>query len=279
MQLRQQMLQDMELGGYRPDTCRQYVSAVRELAAYFRKSPADLTRDQLREYVVYLRTERCKSATRLRNHLAAIKFVYSRTLGREDDVTFLMWPRSPETVPTVLSSLEVARVLAAVEHPTYRMAATTIYATGLRAREVCLLETRDVDAARDVIHVRHGKGRKQRLVPLSPPLLSQLRSYWQQVRPEPPYIFCATHARGAMRAPALRMALHRAAEKSRIMKRVSPHVLRHSFATHLLDLGTDTRVIQVLLGHSSIRTTTRYVQVSQQLMSQAASLLDALPAV
>jgi site-specific recombinase XerD len=93
----------------------------------------------LREYVVYLRTERCKSATRLRNHLAAIKFVYSRTLGREDDVTFLMWPRSPETVPTVLSSLEVARVLAAIEHPTYRMAATTIYATGLRAREACLL--------------------------------------------------------------------------------------------------------------------------------------------
>jgi integrase/recombinase XerD len=167
MQIREQMLQDMELGGYSAETRRQYVSAVRELAGYFGSSPAEISRDQLREYVVYLRTQRCKSATRLRNHLAALKFVYSRTLGREEDVSFLVWPRSPENVPTVLSRHEVAQVLAAVEHPTYRMAATTIYATGLRAHEVCLLETRDVDAARQVIHVRHGKGRKQRLVPLS----------------------------------------------------------------------------------------------------------------
>ena len=194
-------------------------------------------------------------------------------------MSFLMWPRSPENVPTVLSRQEVARVLAALEQPTYRMAATTIYATGLRAHEVCLLETRDIDAARHAILVRHGKGRKQRLVPLSPPLLSMLRAYWKQVRPEPPYIFSATHARGAMRAPALRMALHRAGEQSGISKRVTPHVLRHCFATHLLDLGTDTRVIQVLLGHSSIRTTARYVRVSTQLMSQAASLLDELPAL
>jgi site-specific recombinase XerD len=273
------MMQDMELGGYSDATRRLYVSAVRELAAYFKKSPADVTRDQLREYVVYLRNERCKSATRLRNHLAALKFVYSRTLGREEDVSFLMWPQSPQTVPTVLSQHEVVRLLAALEHPTYRMAATTIYATGLRAHEVCLLETRDVDAARQVIHVRHGKGRKQRLVPLSAPLLCQLRSYWKQTRPEPPFVFPATHARGAMRAPALRMALHRASQKARITKHVTPHVLRHSFATHLLDLGTDTRVIQVLLGHSSIRTTTRYVQVSAQLMSQAANLLDKLPAL
>lgn len=277
MQLRDQMMQDMELGGYSNETRRLYVSAVRELADYFKMSPADVTRDQLREYVVYLRTERCKSATRLRNHLAALKFVYSRTLGREEDVSFLMWPRSPENVPTVLSQNEVVRLLAALEHPTYRMAATTIYATGLRAHEACLLETRDVDATRQVIHVRHGKGRKQRLVPLTSPLLSKLRVYWKATRPEPPYLFPATHARGAMRAPALRMALHRAQEDAGITKHVTPHVLRHSFATHLLDLGTDTRVIQVLLGHSSIRTTTRYVQVSAQLMSQAASLLDNLP--
>lgn len=279
MQLREQLVQDMELGGYSPETRRLYASAVRELAVHFGKSPAEITRDQLREYAVYLRTQRCKSASNLRNHLAAIKFVYSRTLGREEDVSFLMWPRSPETVPTVLSRQEVAQVLAAIELPTYRMAAMTIYATGLRAREVCLLETRDIDAAREVIHVRHGKGRKQRLVPLPPPLLSKLRAYWRQVRPEPPYVFAASHARGAMRAPALRMALHRAGQNCRMTKHVTPHVLRHSFATHLLDLGTDTRVIQVLLGHSSIRTTTRYVQVSTELMSQAASLLDALPAV
>ena len=112
MQLREQMVQDMELGGYSDATRRLYVSAVLELAAYFKKSPADVTRDQLREYVVYLRTERCKSATRLRSHLAALKFVYSRTLGQEGDVSFLMWPHSPETVPTVLSQHEVVRLLA-----------------------------------------------------------------------------------------------------------------------------------------------------------------------
>lgn len=276
-QLRRQMLADLELGGYAEGTKQHYVSAIRKMAQYFRRSPADLTRDQLRQYVTYLREERCQSASRLRGHLAAIKFLFTKTLGREEDVSFLSWPSGAERLPTVLSVDEVASLLRAVEHPTYRTVATTLYATGLRLNEACTLETRDIDAKRGVIHVRNGKGRKERLVPLSPRLLDTLRRYWKQVRPQAPYLFEASHARGHVRASTVRSALHRAARKAGLSKRVTPHVLRHSCATHLLEAGTDVRVIQVMLGHGSVRTTTRYARVSVELLKQATALLAQLP--
>ena len=277
-QLREQMIGDLELGGYAPGTKLMYVGAVREMAAYFRRSPALLGRDDLRRYVEYLRSERCQSASRLRGHLAAIKFVYSKTLGRPEDVSFLSWPSQASKLPAVLSPAEVGALLQALEHPTYRMVATTLYATGMRIREVCALEIRDIDASRGVIAVRHAKGDKQRLVPLEPRLLALLRHYWKLQRPEPPFLFTASHTHGCARASTVRMAMKRAAKKAGLSKTVSPHVLRHSYATHLLDAGTDVRVIQHILGHESIHTTTRYTQVSLKLLAQAPALLDRLPA-
>lgn len=276
-QLREQMIEDLELGGYAPSTRLMYVGAVRAMAAYFRRSPALLRRDDLRRYVAYLRDERCQSASRLRGHLAAIKFVYSKTLGRPEDVTFLSWPTQASKLPAVLSPAEITALLQALEHPTYRMVATTLYATGMRIREVCALEIRDIDASRGVIVIRHAKGGKQRLVPLEPRLLTLLRRYWKQQRPEPPFLFTASLARGCVRAPAIRIAMKRAAKKAGLTKNVSPHVLRHSYATHLLDAATDIRVIQHILGHESVHTTTRYTRVSLKLLAQAPALLGRLP--
>jgi len=275
-QLRKQMIEDLELGGYAEGTRRVYVAAIRELAEYYRRSPAKLTRDELRIYVTHLRETRCKSASRLRGHLAAIRFLYTKTLGQNDKVSFLSWPSAPQRLPSVLSVDEVAALLRSLQVPTYRMAAMTLYATGVRVNELCTLETRDVHARRGVIHVRKGKGRKERLVPLSPRLLGQLRAYWKQARPEPPYLFAASVARGPVRAVTVRKALHRAADSAGLTKRVTPHVLRHSCATHLLEAGVDVRVIQAILGHSSISTTTRYARVSVALLKQADGLLDRL---
>lgn len=275
--LRKQMLQDLELGGYAPSTCATYVNSIRDIAKYFRRPPDQVTRDELRGYVTFLKDERCQSAKRLRGHIAAIKFFFTRTLGREDMVSFLSWPPVTMKLPTVLSIDEVAALLRSLKQPTCRMVATTIYATGLRIREVCLLETRDVDASRELIHVRQGKGSKDRLVPLSPRLLSLLRVHWKEEHPQAPYLFGARQARGPMRPATVRSALHAASVPARIEKRVTPHVLRHSFATHLLEAGTDLRVIQALLGHESIRSTERYTRVSTELLKQATSLLDRLP--
>lgn len=275
-QLRKQMIEDLTLASYAASTTRIYVNAIRALAEHFGRSPAKLSRQELREYVTQLRA-RCASASRVRQHLAAIKFLYSKTLGRPDDISFITFPWLRPKLPTVLSAEEIAFLLEAIERPTYRALATTIYSTGLRVTEACLLETRDINAARGIIHVRHGKGRKERFVPLHRSLLVLLREHWRRERPEAPYLFTATVARGAARPPSVRKALARAAAAAGLTKRVTPHVLRHSFATHQLEAGTDVRVIQAMLGHSSIRSTTRYTQVSIELLRQAKPLLDELP--
>jgi integrase/recombinase XerD len=266
--LREQMYQDLLLGGYAESTQRIYLSAITEMARYFRRSPAELERDQLRDYVHYLKDERCRSRNRLRHHLSAIKFIYDKTLGKPELISFLTFPTSPKTLPTVLSSDEVAALLAAIQVPVYRMVASTIYATGLRIAEVCALQTSDIDSKRSVIHIRCGKGSKPRLVPLPPLLLEQLRAYYKAERPWPPYLFSSRMTRGPVTALAVRRALHLASKQAGIEKNVTPHVLRHSFATHLLEAGIELRVIQVILGHASIRTTTRYTQVSTEIIAK-----------
>lgn len=274
--LRKQMIEDMRLAGHAERTQAHYLSSIRAMAKYFDRSPDELSRSELRQYVTYLREERCQSASRLRGHLAAIKFLYTKTLGRPDDVSFLSWPTEHGKLPTVLSMEEVRLLLAAIELPTYRMVATTLYATGLRVTEACSLEIDDIRAERGVIHVRRGKGRKERLVPLSTRLLTLLRSYYKWQRPQRPYLFAASIARGPVRRGTVSAALHRAAMKAALRKKVTPHVLRHTCATHLLEAGVDMRVIQAMLGHESISSTSRYTRVSTELLKQTSHLLDAL---
>lgn len=213
--------------------------------------------------------------TALRQHFAALRFLYGKTLGRPAETAFLSWPQDVDKLPVVLSEEQVHSLLDALEKPRFRVFFTTMYSAGLRISETCRIQTGDIDAARGVIHVR-GKGGKERLVMLSPRLLVILRAYWKHARPPAPWLFTGRTGR-PIAAEVARKALARAAAAAKLDKKVTPHVLRHSFATHLLEAGTDLRVIQVLLGHGSIRSTTRYTRVSARVITKTKSPLERLP--
>jgi integrase/recombinase XerD len=269
------LVQDLELAGYAERTRGIYLNAVRDFVAFHGASPAELEQAAVRAWVRALRG-RSLSAPRLRQHFSALAFLYRKTLGSPAAVSFLSWPRDTIRVPSVLSADEVVSVLRGIGEHRYRALFTLVYATGLRLSEACGLEMRDVDAAQRVIRVRNGKGRKERVVMLGARLLGVLDDYLARVRPVAPRLFCSNRG-GNVDQEAARTALALAAMVS-LAKKVTPRVLRHSFATHLLEGGTDLRVIQVLLGHSSIRATARYAQVSQLLVSTTRSPLDTLPA-
>jgi integrase/recombinase XerD len=268
-------IHDLGLAGYAERTARGYLASVDAFFRFHGGCSSTLGADDVRSWVRHL-TGTGISPQRMRQHFAALRFLFVRTLGRPEAVSFVTWPSDPPSLPTVLSAHEVSRVLAAIRSPVYRTLFVTIYATGMRLREACLLETRDIDGSRGVICVRHSKGRKERVVTLSARLLELLRAYWAFVRPQPPWLFVSR--RGTPVHPQVaRNALREAARSARIPKRVTPHTLRHSFATHMLEAGSNLRVIQVVLGHASIRSTARYLCVSSDLVARAPSLLDRLP--
>jgi site-specific recombinase XerD len=273
--VRDRLIQDLALAGYARSTQRVYAWAIHDFVRFVRRSPSELGQDDVRRWVRELIQSRI-SPQRLRHHFAALRFLFTKTMHRPEVVSFLSWPAAPDRLPVVLGLEEIDRLLAALPHAIYRAFFTTIYATGLRLSEACRLETHDIDAARGVVHVRHGKGGKERMVMLRPRLLAALREHWRAERPPAPWLF-ASRWGGPLNPNTARKALRRAAASAGLTKRVTPHVLRHSFATHLLEQGTDLRVIQVLLGHSSIATTTRYVRVSAALIAATASPHDLLP--
>jgi site-specific recombinase XerD len=203
-----------------------------------------------------------------------LRFLYTKTLGRPEVTSFLSWPKDVDKLPMVLTEAQVHRLLGAFETSRMRVFFTTVYAAGLRISEACRLETRDIDAERGVIHVR-GKGGKERLVMLSPRLLVILRAYWKQEHPKAPWLF-AGNTGNHIAPDVARKAFKQAAAQAKLGKKVTPHTLRHSFATHLLEAGTELRVIQVLLGHDSIRSTTRYARVSAGMVRRTKSPLDRL---
>lgn len=275
-ELRLRLIQDMTLRGLLPKTRDIYIQCIWMLARYFRRSPDTLTQEDLRGWVRSL-LDSGVSSQRLRQHFAAMRMLYGKTLGRPQDLAFLSWPRDPDRLPDVLSATEVEAFLEALQKPVYRVFCTLLYATGLRLSEALALETRDIDRGRGVIIVRHGKGARQRLVMLSPRLYAVLRAYWAQERPPAPYLFSSKETGRPISRDAVRKAMRQAAESAGIeRRRVTPHLLRHSFATQLLEHGTDLRTIQVLLGHASIVSTVRYARVSRGLIVQAQSPLDRL---
>ena len=192
-------------------------------------------------------------------------------------MSFLAWPKQPRPVPRVLSQEQIVALLEALRELRYRAIAMVMYGAGLRIREACTLEVSDIDSARMVIHVRHGKGDAARDVPLSPRLLEALRAYWQQQRPPLPFLFVGKYTREPVNPEAVRKAMQRARAAAGIKRRVTPHSLRHSFATHLLEAGTDVRVIQQLLGHRHLSTTAGYTRVTHATMAKTTSPLDRLP--
>jgi site-specific recombinase XerD len=215
---------------------------------------------------------------KLKMHVAGLKFLYGITLDRQGIVEKIPWPKVPHKKPDILSLSEVERVLDAAMSASLIPAVASIaaYGAGLRISEACRLQPQDIDSARRLIHVRQGKGGKDRYVMLSERLVEILRSYWRQARPEGDWLFPGHKPGKPITRDTVEKALKVAAARAKLRKRVTPHLLRHSFATHLLEDGTDIRVIQVLLGHSSIRTTARYTQVSERHIGSVKSPLDKL---
>lgn len=271
----EQMGQDLARAGYADTTRERYLRVATQLSERFGKPVAELTREQLREFVDALAASGSSSST-LRNKLGALIFLYRRTLGRPQDVSFIKFPKKRSAIPTVLSLKEVDALIRAIRKPRYQAIAMVLYGAGLRLNEAIQLEVGDIDGARGVIRVRHGKGNKEREAKLSETLYFWLRRYWDRERPPQPYLF-ANHQGKLPTDMTVREAVARAAKDAKISKRVTPHILRHSFATHLLEQGTDLRVVGVLLGHASITSTARYAHVTEKLVRQTPSPLDLLP--
>lgn len=268
--------QDLARGEYSKKTRDAYVAAAERLGARFGCAIEDITRDQLREFVDEVMARPRSVSTRYQA-LCALRFLYTKTLGRPQMVSFIRLPKRYSALPTVLSFAEVGALLQAIRVPRYQAIALVMYGTGLRISEAVALEVGDIDGARGVVRVRHGKGNKAREAKLSPSLYTWLRGYWSRERPPLPWLF-ASKSRGG-KPPLARTvckAFVRAAQEASIKKRVTPHVLRHSFATHLLEEGVDIRVVSVLLGHVSLNTTARYARVTGKIVRATPSPLDLL---
>jgi len=272
--LRRRMIDDMAIRNMSPLTQGAYVRAVKNFSLFFKRSPDQLTFEDVRTYQVHLFSQGLQAPT-VNQIICALRFLYGVTLGRKEAKTDLPLARRADILPVVLSRDEVARFLNLVPGFKYRAALTTIYAAGLRVSEAATLTVRDIDSARMVIHVRQGKGRKDRYVMLSERLLAILRSYWKRTRPAS-WLFPGPDPSKPITVRSLQRACRDAAQAAGLDKKVTVHTLRHCFATHLLEQGVDIRVIQDLLGHRQITSTTRYARVAINTIRQVQSPLDQL---
>jgi site-specific recombinase XerD len=271
------MIEDMRLRNLSRHTIDAYVLAVKQFANHFGRSPEQLSGEQVREYLLHLVQEKHASWSRYNIARCALQFLFQITLGRDERFGKLPCARVPKRLPTVLSSDELRRLFDLAAHNVRQKALLlTLYGSGLRVSEVATLRPGDIDATRMLIHVRLGKGAKDRMTKLSPRLLDVLRDYWRAVRPKTWLFPQANNPNLPASTLCIARMVRRLAQRAGISKVVTPHTLRHSYATHLLDAGTDLRTIQVLLGHRSLKTTAIYLHVSQDKIATAASPLDLL---
>lgn len=274
--LRERMKADLMIQNLRPSTQKEYLRCCYRFAEHYMRSPAGLDTDDVRGYLLHLLVERKLKPTSMKVHIAALKFMYTVTLGRPDVVKSIRMPRVPRKLPDILSGSEVEKVLGTVASMKYRAILMTAYGAGLRISEACRLRVEDIDSKRMIIQVRDGKGGHDRNSKLGDRLLNVLREYYRWERPPRPYLFPGQKPVKPISSESVRKALRKAVEECGITKRVTPHVFRHSFATHMHEAGYDIRTIQVLLGHKSIRTTQLYAQVSTHQISRTKSPLDLL---
>jgi site-specific recombinase XerD len=274
--LRQRMIEDMRLRNFSANTREAYVRAVARFAAHFKKSPQELTVEHARQFLVHLVQHMRVSWSHYNQTRCALQFFYRITLGRDERFDGLPCARAPRRLPTVLSAEELQKIFSVARNLKERAMLMTLYGAGLRASELVSLRTSDIDGTRMLIHVRQGKGQKDRVVKLARHLLAVLREYWKAFRPHPWMFPRPTQPdRPLTRVDVFRLVAG-SAKRAGLSKRISPHTLRHSYATHLLDAGGDLRTIQVLMGHKNIRTTSIYVHVSQGKIDAAPSPLDLL---
>ena len=274
--LRQRMIEDMQLRNFATTTQRSYIHYVADFAKHFNRSPQDLDLEAVRQYQLHLAQERKLSPQSINTFVSAVQFLYLVTLEMPWEKHDFPRARLEEKLPVVLAPDEVQRFLDQVTGVKHRAVLLTCYGSGVRISEAVSLKLSDIDSHRMLIRVEHGKGGKDRYSMLSPCLLEILRAYCRILRPAGPWLFPSWRPHLHLTAGAVQTVCREAWQRSGLGKRVTPHMLRHSFATHLLERGVDTRVIQALLGHSRIDTTARYVAVSPATVSAAASPLDQL---
>jgi integrase/recombinase XerD len=272
--LRRRMIEDMTVRNLSPATQRSYLFAVTKFSRHFGRSPDRLDLEHVRAFQVHLVANGI-SWPALNQTVCALRFFYGVTLRQNEIPERIPYARLPDKLPVVLSADEIVRFLEAVPNLKTRTALTTAYAAGLRASEAVGLRIRNIDSGRMVIRVEHGKGSRDRYVMLSAQLLGILRSYWRLARPAD-WLFPGRDPSGPMDVQVLHKACRSARVAAGLDKRVTVHMLRHSFATHLLESGTDIRIIQVLLGHSNLSSTARYTRVSAGVIQRTKSPLDRL---
>jgi integrase/recombinase XerD len=278
--LRRRMLEDMAMRGLREDTQRDYIRFVKNFAAFLGRSPDTATAEDIRRFQVYQHENGAQPPT-INSSVSALRFFFTVTLDRPDLSRRLVLIRYPRKLPDVLSVEEVGRLLEAAPGAKYKAALGTAYGAGLRVSEVAALKIDDIDSTRMLIRVEQGKGRKDRNAMLSPQLLELLRLWWREgkrrnvILPHG-WLFPGQSRTDPISTRQLHRAVHEAAERAGIRKRVSPHTLRHSFATHLLEQDVDIRVIQVLLGHSKLDTTALYTRVATRTIRAVTSPLEKL---
>ncbi len=273
--LRKQMLEELQRRNYSESTARIYVRAVKELAEYFGRSPEKLGREQIREYQVHLAKRKLAPET-VAQRAAALRFFFVKTLRRPYLPEHIPFPKIPRRLPTVLSQEEVQRMLECSMNLMHRAMLLTLYSAGLRRAELTRLKVEDIDSKRMMIRVRQGKGSHDRDVPLSGKLLEVLREYWRWKKPKT-YLFPSdyeTRAGQPVSDKVIWWLCKKAARQAGIRKRVSPHTLRHSYATHMLEAGADLRTIQVLLGHKRLEDTAVYLHLSKRHLTAVANPLD-----
>jgi integrase/recombinase XerD len=272
--LHDQMKEDLLLKAYSPNTMRNYLRCARHFASHYMRSPEEMGEKEIRGFLLHLVGDRKASPATQDMYVNALKFLYNITLKRPEAVKDIPHPKRPKTLPVILSPEEVLRVFAAIRSVKHKAIIATAYAAGLRISEVCGLRIADIDSQRMRIHVRSGKGKKDRYVMLGESLLPLLRQYYQKARPKGEYLFPGYKPHRPICTTAVSLVLRKVIRETGLTKKVTMHTLRHCFATHLMETGTDIRILQVLLGHSSIRTTLRYTHITDRLVQKLVSPLD-----
>lgn len=269
----ERMTWDLGFAGRADRTRKLYLADAQAFAEFFGRSPEELGQAEVRVWVEHLIAQGT-APSRLRQHMSALVFLYRKTLGKPQAVSFFSWPKDAERMPVVLSLAEVARLLEAVPGDNYRMLFRTMFAAGLRIREACRLKVEDLESERGVIRVL-GKGGRERQSALHPSLLEALRVYWLEAHPMPPWLFTG-RVGNPLDPDQARKVFKEAVRATGLTKRATPHALRHTYATMMMEAGTDLRVIQALLGHASIRSTERYLHVATHLLTTSADPLKLL---
>jgi integrase/recombinase XerD len=276
--LRQRMLDELQRRNYSPSTFRGYILAVKQFAEYFGKSPEKLGAEEVRSFQLHLLQVKKLKPQTVKMRIAALRFLYKKTLRRRDlDIDDLPFPKVPKKLPVVLSHEEVTRLIEAAPNLTYRTILMVLYGTGMRRAEVPRLKVGDIDSERMIVHIRQGKGGRDRDVPMSPKLLEALRGHYRRKRSNT-YIFSSSAGHFGVDNPVsdktVWHAVRGAAKRAGLTKTIGPHTLRHTFATHLCEAGADLRTIQLLMGHSCLKDTLIYLHLSQRHLRAAINPLD-----